>query len=56
VQFAVMRPAERDREFITDLLAEPARLRKTQMVRVAGLAAADEAGLFRNEPQMLPVP
>src|SRR5882762_9786414 len=26
------------------------------MMRVTGLAAADEAGLFRNEPQMLLVP
>ena len=48
-----MRPAERDGEFIADLLSEPAGLRKTQMVRVAGFVAADEAGLFGNEPQML---
>ena len=49
-------PAQRDREFVADLLSQAARLRKTQVVRVTGLAAADEAGLFRNEPQMLLVP
>ena len=31
-------------------------MRKTQVVPVAGLAAADKAGLFRNEPQMLLIP
>ena len=56
VQFAMMRAAERDREFIADLLPKSARLRKTQMVRVAGFAAADEAGLFGHEAQMLFVP
>jgi hypothetical protein len=45
--FAMMRPAERDREFIADLLPKPARLGKAQMVRVAGIAAADKAGLLR---------
>ena len=34
VQFAMMRPAQRDGEFVADLLCEPARLRKTQMVRI----------------------
>lgn len=56
VQFAMVCPAQRDREFVTDLEAETAGLRQPQMVRVTGLAAADEAGLFRNEPQMLLVP
>jgi hypothetical protein len=56
VQFAVMRAAERHRKFVADLLRQPAGLRKTQMVRVTGLAAADEAGLFCNEPQVLLVP
>ena len=48
--------AKRDGEFIADLLSKSARLRKTQMVRVTGLAAADEAGLLRDKPQMLLVP
>ena len=56
VQFAMVCPAQRDREFVADLLSQSARLRKTQVVRVTGLAAADEAGLFRDEPQMLLVP
>ena len=50
-----MCPAQRDREFITDLLPKPARLCKTQVVWVAGLAAANEAGLLCDEAKMLPV-
>ena len=53
VQLAVMRSTQRHREFVADLLCQSARLRKTQVVGVAGLAGADEAGLFRNEPQVL---
>ena len=56
VQFAMMRAAQRDREFVADLEAESAGLRKPQMVGVGGLPAADEAGLFGHEPQMLLVP
>jgi hypothetical protein len=56
VQFAVMRPAERDREFIAGLLSKSARLRKAQMVRVAGLSAADKAGLVGHKAQVLLVP
>ena len=52
----MMGAAQRDREFIADLLPEPARLRKAQVVRVAGLTAADEAGLFGDKAQMLLVP
>jgi len=51
MQFTVMRPAERHRKFIADLLSEPALLRKAQMVRVAGLSAADEAGLPGHKAQ-----
>jgi hypothetical protein len=56
VQFAVMRPAERDREFIADLLSKSARLRKAQMVRVAGLSAADKAGLVGHRVLLVPQP
>ena len=49
-------PAQRDREFVADLEAETAGLRKPQMVGIAGLAPADEAGLFGHEPQMGLVP
>ena len=51
-----MGPAQRDREFIADLLPKPARLCKTQVVWVAGLAAADKAGLFGDKAQVLAVP
>src|SRR5882724_6559808 len=56
MQFAVMRPAQRHREFVADLLPKSSGLREAQMVRVAGLSVADDAGLFRNEPQVLLVP
>ena len=49
----MMRAAERDREFIADLLGQSARLRKAQMVRVARFAAADEAGLSGDKAQVL---
>ena len=56
VQFAMVCPAQRDREFVADLLSQAARLRKTQVVWVAGLAAADKAGLFGDKAQVLAVP
>ena len=56
VQFAMMCPAQRDSEFVADLLSEPARLRKAKMVRVGRFASADEAGSFGHKPQMLFVP
>jgi hypothetical protein len=52
MQFAMMCAAKRDGEFIAD----SARLRKTQMMRVAGFAAADGAGLFGYKAQVLLVP
>ena len=56
MQFAMMRAAQRDGEFIAHLLPQSAELRKAQMVRVAGLSAADEAGLFGDKAQVLLVP
>ncbi|WP_249166855.1 hypothetical protein [Bradyrhizobium sp. JYMT SZCCT0428] len=53
MQFAVMRPAQRYRKFVADLLAEPAGLCKTQMVWVTGLAAADKAGVASHKAQVL---
>ena len=44
VEGAVVGAAERDRELIADLAAERPALGKAQVVRVAGLAAAHEAG------------
>jgi hypothetical protein len=45
VNFAVVKPTERDGKLIADLSAEGARLGKAQVMRIARRAAADEAGL-----------
>jgi len=47
-----MRAAERYAVFVAHLAAQRPLLGKTQMVRVPGRAAADEAGLAGNEPQV----
>ena len=52
VQFAMVCPAQWDREFVADLEAETAGLRKAQMMGIAGLAPANEARLFGHEPQV----
>lgn len=49
VNFAIVSPAQRNREFVTDLAAERAVLRKAQMVGVAWLTSADQAGLLRDK-------
>jgi hypothetical protein len=46
-----MGTAERDGELIANLLSEPAGLGKAQMMRIAGLPAADGARLFDDEAQ-----
>src|SRR5258708_20619288 len=51
----MMMPAtEWDRELIADLAAERARLGKTEVVGVRGLATADEARLLGDIAQVLP--
>ena len=55
MKFAVVRSAQWHCELVTDLLAKSARLRKAQMMRVAGLSATDEAGLSGHEAQVLSV-
>lgn len=52
MQLAVMAPAERNGEFVADLQTDRARLCKTQMVRIARCAAADQAGLGSDELQV----
>jgi len=52
MQLTVVAAAERHGEFVADLTAERPGLRKAQMMRVGGLAAADQAGLRRNVFQM----
>jgi hypothetical protein len=46
MDFAMMSPTQRDREFITGLTAERPVLRKAQMMGVTGLSSADQAGLL----------
>ena len=51
-----MMPAtERDRELIADLAAERARLGKSEVVGVRGLAAAHETRLLGDIVKVLPV-
>ena len=52
MQFAVMRAAEENGKLVADLLSQSARLHKPQMMGIAGLPAADEAGLFGHKAQM----
>src|SRR5262245_9616092 len=50
-----MMPAtEGDRELIADLAAERTGLRKSEVVGIRGLAAADETGLLGDIAQVLP--
>jgi hypothetical protein len=55
MQLAVVRPAKRYGELITDLLSEPTRLRKAQVVRIGRLASANQTRLLGQKPKMLTV-
>jgi hypothetical protein len=46
VNFAMVSPAQRHREFVADLAAKSLILGKTQVMGVAGLTPADQAGLL----------
>jgi hypothetical protein len=52
---AVMRAAEGDREFIARFAAERARLHKSDVMRVRGLAATQQAWLLHHEAKVVPV-
>ena len=52
VQLAMVPAAKRHRELVAYFHADGARLRKSQMMRIAGLPAADEAGLGGDEIQV----
>src|SRR5690349_21312248 len=56
VQFAMVRPAQRDRKLVADLAAQRSGLSEPQVVRVAGLPPTNQAGLGSDEGQMVPVP
>src|SRR5579862_992310 len=55
VDLAVVSAAERDGELVADLAAKRAALGEAQMVGVAGLAAADQAGLPGDEADVIAV-
>ncbi len=55
VEFAVMSSTHRDRELIAHLPAEGATLRKAQMMRISGLASADQARLLCDKPNMFAI-
>ena len=52
MQLSMMPTAERYCEFIADFQTNAARLRKSQMMRVARLSSADNAGLGCDELEM----
>jgi hypothetical protein len=56
VQVAMMGTTERHGEFVADLAPERAALRKLEMVRIRGTAAAGETRLRADEPEVIPVP
>jgi hypothetical protein len=45
MQFAMVKPTDRDCIFVADLAAERARLSKTKVMRFRGCSPADHAGL-----------
>ena len=55
MHFTMMSPAQRDRELITGLAPECPVLREAQMVGIAGLTSADQAGLLRHKPHMIAI-
>jgi hypothetical protein len=55
MNLAVMAPAQRYGELITDLAAKRRRLRKSQMVSISRTSAADQTWLFGNCFDMLAV-
>jgi hypothetical protein len=52
VNLAVVSPAQRDREFVTDLSAQRMVLRKPEMMGVRRGAAANQAWLCSYESEM----
>jgi hypothetical protein len=52
---AVMRAAERDGKFIACFAAERARLHKSDVMRIRGFAATQQAGLLHHKTKVVPV-
>jgi len=55
MELPVVAAAQGHGELIAGLAAKRPALREAQMMGVAGLAAADQAGLDRDEFEMLPI-
>jgi hypothetical protein len=55
MDFAMVPAAERDGELIADLTAERAALCESQVMGVAGLAAADQTRLPGDEPDVVAI-
>ena len=55
VNFAMVTPAQRDGELITDLAAECSKLDKTQMMRVCGATTTNETRLLRHIPDVVAI-
>jgi hypothetical protein len=55
MDFAMVAPTQWDRELIADLTAKGRRLGKAQMMGIGRTPAADQASLFRNRFDMLPI-
>jgi hypothetical protein len=56
VQLAMVRSAQRDRKFVTDLPRQRAALCVLEMVRIRRAAGTEEAGLGSDELQVITVP
>ena len=56
VSLAMVAAAERDGELVAHLSCHRTHLRKAQVMRVARLSPAHEAGLLRDVPDVVPVP
>ena len=52
VRLTVMNPAQRNSEFVADLVAQSSPLCESEVMGIGRLASADEAGLGRDEPQV----
>ena len=55
VNFAMVTSTQGNRELVADLPAKGAALRKSQVMRIRRTSPTDEARLFGDEPEMLPV-
>ena len=55
MNFAMMSPAERDRELVADSSAEGSVLRKAQMMGVGGFTSADQTALLGNKTHMIAI-